>query len=73
MAVSVERVDDVDDDVVAAFARLIPQLSRSAPPLGGQWLKPANPAMNSQPTSAKAVTQMVIHARPVAKRRLRRR
>jgi ribosomal protein S18 acetylase RimI-like enzyme len=35
MAVSVERVDEVDDEVVAAFARLIPQLSRSAPPLDG--------------------------------------
>ncbi len=34
MAVSVERVDEVDDEVVAAFARLIPQLSRSAPPPG---------------------------------------
>jgi ribosomal protein S18 acetylase RimI-like enzyme len=35
MAVSVERVDEVDDEVVAAFARLIPQLSRRAPALGG--------------------------------------
>jgi ribosomal protein S18 acetylase RimI-like enzyme len=35
MAVSVERVDEVDDEVVAAFARLMPQLSRSAPPLDG--------------------------------------
>jgi ribosomal protein S18 acetylase RimI-like enzyme len=34
MAVSVERVDQVDDELVAAFARLIPQLSRSAPPPG---------------------------------------
>ena len=34
MAVTVERVDEVDQEVVAAFARLIPQLSRSAPPPG---------------------------------------
>jgi ribosomal protein S18 acetylase RimI-like enzyme len=38
MAVSVERVDEVDDEVVAAFARLIPQLSRRAPPPGGAEL-----------------------------------
>src|ERR1700687_1293889 len=37
MAVSVERVDEGDDEMVAAFARLIPQLSRSAaPPDGGE-------------------------------------
>lgn len=32
MAVEVSVLEDVDEDVVDAFARLIPQLSRSSPP-----------------------------------------
>ena len=33
MAVNVEVLSEVTDEVVAAFLRLVPQLSRSAPPL----------------------------------------
>jgi len=32
VAVEISVLEDVDDDVVDAFARLIPQLSRSSPP-----------------------------------------
>ncbi len=32
----IERVTEVDDELIAAFARLIPQLSQSAPPGGTQ-------------------------------------
>ena len=34
MTLQVEVLDKVTGDVVEAFGRLLPQLSRSAPPLG---------------------------------------
>jgi GNAT superfamily N-acetyltransferase len=39
MAVEIEQVRDVTDEIVAAFARLIPQLSRSAAPVTVQMLR----------------------------------
>ena len=34
MSVKVEVITEVTDELTAAFGRLVPQLSRSAPPLG---------------------------------------
>src|SRR6202012_2525766 len=39
MSIEVEVIADVTDDNLAAVNRLIPQLSRSAPPLTGEALK----------------------------------
>lgn len=39
MDVEIELVRDVSDEVVEAFGRLLPQLSRSAPPLDAQGLR----------------------------------
>ena len=38
MAVNVEVLTEVTEEIVKAFARLIPQLSRSAPPLDAEGL-----------------------------------
>jgi ribosomal protein S18 acetylase RimI-like enzyme len=60
MAVSVERVDEVDDEVIAAFARLIPQLSRSAPPLGGGELSEIAGSSATTVLLARDVTGRII-------------
>ncbi|MEV0006464.1 GNAT family N-acetyltransferase [Micromonospora sp. NPDC050980] len=39
MGVEIEVVGDVTDEVVEAFGRLLPQLSRSAEPLGAEALR----------------------------------
>ncbi len=39
MTVQVEVLDEVTDEAVEAFGRLLPQLSRSAPPLGRAGLE----------------------------------
>lgn len=39
MAASIERATEVTDELVAAFARLIPQLSSSNPPPGREQLR----------------------------------
>ncbi|MGX6512532.1 GNAT family N-acetyltransferase [Rhodococcus sp. SJ-2] len=39
MAVEIEQVSDVTDEIVDAFARLVPQLSRSAPPVTVETLR----------------------------------
>nr|BFE60316.1 hypothetical protein GCM10020063_048420 [Dactylosporangium thailandense] len=39
MSVDVEVVQDITDELVKAFGRLLPQLSRSAPPLDAEALR----------------------------------
>jgi ribosomal protein S18 acetylase RimI-like enzyme len=50
----IEIVDAVDDDLVAAFDRLIPQLSQSAPPPGRSGLE----AIVTNPNSALFVARL---------------